>query len=857
MNKITTIHELATCDLDLLLENLATDTNGLTSTEADQRLDEWGHNVIQTKKQLPWPLKFLGAFINPFNIVLLIIAAVSFTTDVLLVAPAEREYITVSIILAMVFASGLIKYISETRSNDAAEKLQDLVETSATVLRDGIWREEPLDTIVPGDVIRLSAGDMLPADVRLLSAKDLFVSQSSLTGESEPVEKRPATGFDNMCFMGTSVVSGSATAIVVTTGNRTRLASVAAALMKKREKTSFELGIDHVSRMLLRMMILMVPIIFVVNGWAKNDWTGALLFALSVAVGLTPEMLPMILTTTLAKGALTMAKHKTIVKNLSSIQNFGAMDVLCTDKTGTITEDRIVLETYLDIHGQPEPRVLRHAYLNSRFQTGLKNLLDLAVIERAQQVGLEGKCDHFRKIDEIPFDFERRRMSVVLTNGNGKRQLITKGAVEEMLAISSLAEYHGKVIPLTDEIRQEVTARANQLNDQGLRVIAVAQKNHVHDVDIFGVADENNMVLMGFIGFLDPPKESSKAAISTLQEHGVRVIVLTGDNDRVARKICSDVGLNVDEIIIGDQVEQMSDALLAECANRVAVFAKLSPLQKARVVRALQAQGHTVGFMGDGINDAPAMHQADIGISVDTAVDIAKETADIILLEKSLLVLGEGVIEGRRTFGNIVKYVNMAASSNFGNMFSVLAASLFLPFLPMLPLHILVQNLLYDFSQFTIPSDNMDEDFLSEPQKWDPENMQRFMLIIGPISSIFDIVTYLVMWFVFAANTPAMAAVFQTGWFIEGLISQTLIVHLIRTRKVPFIESRASRPLLLSTVLVIILGTALPWTAAGAALGLVQLPVNYFAWLLGILLAYGTLTQYVKNWYIGRYKEWL
>jgi Mg2+-importing ATPase len=426
-----------------------------------------------------------------------------------------------------------------------------------------------------------------------------------------------------------------------------------------------------------------------------------------------------------------------------------------------------------------------------------------------------------------------------------------------MLAISSLAEYHGKVIPLTDEIRQEVTARANQLNDQGLRVIAVAQKNHVHDVDIFGVADENNMVLMGFIGFLDPPKESSKAAISTLQEHGVRVIVLTGDNDRVARKICSDVGLNVDEIIIGDQVEQMSDASLAECANRVAVFAKLSPLQKARVVRALQAQGHTVGFMGDGINDAPAMHQADIGISVDTAVDIAKETADIILLEKSLLVLGEGVIEGRRTFGNIVKYVNMAASSNFGNMFSVLAASLFLPFLPMLPLHILVQNLLYDFSQFTIPSDNMDEDFLSEPQKWDPENMQRFMLIIGPISSIFDIVTYLVMWFVFAANTPAMAAVFQTGWFIEGLISQTLIVHLIRTRKVPFIESRASRPLLLSTVLVIILGTALPWTAAGAALGLVQLPVNYFAWLLGILLAYGALTQFAKNHYIHRYGQWL
>lgn len=865
MAQKVTSYELATFDLPKLYETLHTSEQGLSSTEAGERLDQWGPNVIQTKRELPWPLRFLSSFANPFSAVLLIIAAVSFLTDVLTVPRAERDFITVFIILVMVFASGLVKFISEIRSNDAAEKLKALVHTSATVLRDGTWGEEPLDTLVPGDVMRLSAGDMLPADARVLAARDLFVSQSSLTGESEPVEKRPLihpdkkalTELPNMCFMGTSVVSGSATAIVVATGNHTQLASIAAALMQKREQTGFERGIDHVSGMLLRMMVIMVPIIFVVNGWAKKDWTSALLFALSVAVGLTPEMLPMIMTTTLAKGALSMARHKTIVKNLSSIQNFGAMDVLCTDKTGTLTEDRIVLEVYLDIHGHEEPRVLRHAYLNSRYQTGLKNILDLAVIDRAEEKGLEEQCAKFRKIDEIPFDFERRRMSVVLTSGNGKRQLITKGAVEEMLGISSYAECMGQVIPLTDDIRQEVLRRANDLNDKGLRVIAVAQKNNVRDVGVFGVQDESDMVLMGFIGFLDPPKSTAKAAIAALERHGVRVIVLTGDNDRVARKICGDVGIHVEEVVTGDQVEQMSDAELVTRASHVSVFAKLAPLQKARVVKALQAEGHSVGFLGDGINDAPAMHQADIGISVDTAVDIAKESADIILLEKSLLVLDEGVIEGRRTFGNIVKYINMAASSNFGNMFSVLAASLFLPFLPMLPLHILVQNLLYDFSQFAIPTDNMDAEFLREPQKWDADNMQRFMLNLGPISSIFDIVTYLVMWFVFGANTPALAPAFHTGWFVEGLLSQTLIVHLIRTSKVPFVQSRASRALMTSTLLVIAIGIALPWTPVGEKLGFVHLPPNYFAWLGGILLSYAVLTQVVKNRYIHRYGQWL
>ena len=858
-----TAFQYAKLDNQALLTELNTTEQGLKSEEAEQLLEYYGKNEIDYGKTQPWFVRLLLSFANPFSLVLIIVAAVSFITEVLLVS--EQSWATVVIILALVGISGIMQFVQESKSDKAAEKLKAMVSSDAAVIRDGAERERPMSEILPGDIVRLSAGDMIPADVRILSAKDLFVGQAALTGESEPIEKFPAfidtsnaLEVSNICYMGTNVVSGSALAVVFGTGNNTYFGSIAKDLTGRKAQTSFEKGVADISRLLLRLMLIMVPVIFLINGFSKKDWIGALLFALSVAVGITPELLPMIMSSTLAKGAVAMSKRKTIVKNLSSIQSFGAMDVLCTDKTGTLTEDKIILEKYLDIHGNEDLRVWRHAYLNSYFQTGLKNLIDLAIINRAEKEGYETWDDKYNKVDEIPFDFNRRRMSVVLEDGvTGKRQLITKGAVEEILGICSFAEYKGEVIPLTDDISTEVLGLTDDLNEQGLRVVAVAQKNNVRDSKTFGVGDEQEMVLIGFVGFLDPPKESCKEAITALHDHGVRVIVLTGDNEKVARTVCRQVGLDASEYLLGSDTDNLTDEELAEKVKKINLFAKLSPSQKVRVVRLLQEMGHTVGYLGDGINDAPALHQADIGISVDSGVDIAKESADIILLEKSLMVLEEGVVEGRRTFGNIIKYIKMASSGNFGNMFSVLVSSLFLPFLPMLPIQILAQNLLYDFSQITIPFDRMDEEYLKEPQKWNAKGVERFMYWFGPVSSLFDILTFAVLYWIFKANSAETQGIFQTGWFMVGLLTQTLIVHLIRTAKVPFVQSSAAKPVVLSTLAVCFLGIIIPYTHLGVGLDMVAMPVLFIPWLFGIILLYAVAVQFIKKVYIKRYGTWI
>lgn len=868
MNRFT---DFSMQDIKEVLAALNTTQEGLNSVEAELRLEMHGTNQIAHEKAAPWLVQLLRAFFNPFIGVLIFLAGISLVMDVLLAAPEDRSWKTVIVITIMVTISGLLRFIQEYRSNREAEKLEALVHTTASVLRSDTGKHEiQMAAIVPGDIIHLAAGDMIPADVRIISSKDLFVSQSSLTGEAEPVEKYDTlrcdvnkqksislSALDNICFMGTNIVSGSAVAVVLFTGNNTYFGSMAKSLVGQRALTNFDKGVNSISWLLIRFMFVMVPIVFLVNGFTKGDWLEALLFAISIAVGLTPEMLPMIVTTNLAKGAVAMAKRKTVVKRLNAIQNFGAMDILCTDKTGTLTLDKIVLERHLDIHGNEDDRVLRHAYLNSYYQTGLKNLMDVAILEFGAKKEFENPEKTYRKVDEIPFDFTRRRMSVVLQDGSDKRQLVTKGAVEEMLSICTYAEYRGEVVPLTEEIREEVKEMVKQLNKEGMRVLAIAQKNNVPHEGVFSVKDESEMVLMGYIGFLDPPKETAAAAIKALNEYGVKVKILTGDNGIVTKKICKEVGLPVDNILLGSQIDGMEDEALAAAAENTTIFAKLSPLQKSRIITMLQSKGHTVGYMGDGINDAAALREADVGISVDTAVDIAKESADVILLEKSLMVLEEGVIEGRKIFGNIIKYIKMTASSNFGNMFSVLAASAFLPFLPMLPIHLLVQSLFYDISQISIPWDHMDEEYLKVPRKWDASDVSKFMIFIGPISSIFDITTYLVMWFVFKANTPAVQSLFQSGWFIEGLLSQTLIVHMIRTQKVPFIQSRAAKPVLLLTGTIMAMGIAIPFTPFGASIGLQPLPLTYFPWLIGILLAYCLLTQTIKTWYIKKFKGWL
>ncbi|MBN9313352.1 MAG: magnesium-translocating P-type ATPase [Chryseobacterium sp. 39-10] len=879
MGTVTKLRSAAEQDDKLVYAMLETSEEGISNETAEDRRQKFGTNELQHQKAPKWYVQLLKAFANPFIYILLFIAAISLVIDVWLATPQDRDYKTVVVVYIMVLISGILRFVQEYRSNAAAEKLKSMVKTTATVQRKFQERKEiAIEELVPGDIIYLSAGDMIPADCRIVQSKDLFVSESMLTGEALPVEKghlpirdaenKQPTELNNLCFMGTNVVSGSATAVVVATGSYTFFGSISKSIVGERPETSFDKGINKVSFLLIRFMLVMVPLIFLINGLLKGDWGEALLFAIAVAVGLTPEMLPMIVTANLAKGAVNMSKHKVIVKRLNSIQNIGAMNILCTDKTGTLTMDKIVLEKHLNVDGVEDDEVLKWAYLNSFHQTGLRNLMDKAVLEHVEVNDYLKVDEQYVKVDEIPFDFQRRRMSVILKKNDGKHLLICKGAVEEMLELCSSAFDPGedrtihmerdKVVPMDEKIREIVVNTSKKLNEEGLRVLLVAIREFdgTHPLN-YTVEDENQMTLTGFIGFLDPAKPSSKPAIEALQKLGIGIKVITGDNETVTKKICGDVGISVQQLINGSDLEKMSDADLQEQVNHVSVFAKLNPLQKVRVVKALRAQGHTVGFMGDGINDAAALKEADVGISVDTAVDVTKESADIILLEKDLMVLRKGVVYGRRTFGNIIKYIKMTASSNFGNMLSMLGASAFLPFLPMLPVQILVQNLLYDISQISIPWDQMDKEFIEQPKKWDAGSVSKFMLYIGPISSVFDFVTFAVLFFVFKANSPEHQTLFQTGWFVEGLLSQTLIIHMIRTRKIPFIQSWAAKPVVALTSLIMVIGILIPFSPFASMLKTQPLPMSYFPWLIGILTGYCFLTQWVKNWFIKKFNTWL
>lgn len=874
---------------------------GLEPGKVEENRSEYGSNKVTREKKKTLPQRLAGAFINPFTAILFCLALVSSFTDMIFphfslfgCVPKDFDCLTVVIILTMVFLSGTLRFVQESRSGNAAEKLLAMITTTCTVTRKGQEMAEiPLDEVVVGDIVHLSAGDMLPADVRILDAKDLFVSQASLTGESEPIEKIPMvnetrdaiTDYTNIAFMGSNVISGSASAVVVTVGDHTLFGSMASEVAHEAVETSFSKGVNAVSWVLIRFMLVMVPLVFVANGITKGNWLSAFLFGISIAVGLTPEMLPMIVTTCLAKGAVSMSKKQTIVKNLNSIQNFGAIDILCTDKTGTLTQDKVVLEYHLNVNGEDDLRVLRHAYLNSYFQTGYKNLMDVAIIqkteeEEADDPQLVDLSEHYVKVDEIPFDFARRRLTTVVQNRDGKTQMVTKGAVEEMLSICSFAECDGKVRPMTKELKSRILATVDDLNEKGFRVLAIAQKSNPSPAGAFGVTDECDMVLMGYLAFLDPPKESTADAIKALKAHGVTTKILTGDNDKVTRTICKQVGLKVRNMLLGSDLEKMSDQELAKAAETTDVFAKLTPDQKARVVSVFRENGHTVGFMGDGINDASAMKSADIGISVDTAVDVAKESADIVLLEKDLMVLEEGIIEGRKTYANMIKYIKMTASSNFGNMFSVLAASALLPFLPMESLQLIFLNLIYDLSCTAIPWDNVDEEFISVPRKWDASSVGSFMMWIGPTSSVFDWMTYIFMYFVFCPlfvskgvlyndlashfagadlvrMQTAYVAMFQTGWFIESMWSQTLVIHMIRTPKLPFIQSHASAPLTLMTFTGIGVLTIIPFTTFGRMLGFVALPTAYFAYLIPCILLYMVLATSLKKAYVRHYGELL
>ena len=865
----------AATDPDALMLELASHPNGLSAERADIVRRAVGPNEFAHEKPLPWWQHLWHCYSNPFNLLLTVLAVVSWLTHDL------KATVVISV---MVVLSAMIRFVQELRSNRAADALKALVSNTACVLRRDLADEAafdarrvvevaphpkppvqvdvPMKALVPGDIVVLSAGDMVPADLRLLSGKDLFVSQSAMTGESAPVEKFPAVQVDepnplalrNIVFMGTNVVSGSGLAIVLETGSRTCFGQMAEHITAApRGPTAFQAGVNRVSWLLIRFMLVMAPVVLLINGFSKGDWVEAFLFSLAVAVGLTPEMLPMIVTTTLAKGAVLLSRKKVVVKRLDAIQNFGAMNVLCTDKTGTLTQNRIVLERHIDVSGADSAAVLEFAYLNSHYQTGLKNLLDVAVLEHVDVHRTLDINSNYRKVDEIPFDFQRRRMSVVVCEREHHNALICKGALEEVLAVCS-AVREGETESLLDAARLErILVTADQLAGQGLRVVAVAVKEEPPEKTVYGVNDETGLTLIGFIAFLDPPKESTAPALAALKAHGIEVKILTGDNEIVTAKICRDVGLPAQGVLLGEAIDAMTDEALTQAARHTNVFAKLSPAHKERIVTVLKQNGDVVGFMGDGINDAPALRSADIGISVDTAVDIAREAADIILLEKSLMVLDEGVVEGRRTFANMSKYIKMTASSNFGNVLSVLVASAFLPFLPMLPLQLLVQNLLYDISQISIPFDEVDAEMLQSPQHWHTEDLGRFMLWFGPVSSVFDVLTFAVLWWVFDANAVAQQTLFQSGWFVEGLLSQTLIVHMIRTRKIPFIQSRAGTPLILTTAAVMLAAVFLPMGPYASYFKMQPLPGAYFVFLTGLLVAYFAATQGVKSLYARRF----
>lgn len=845
-----------------LLKEYETSYGGLSIVEIDDRIEKYGKNTIEVKSNNTLLHKLKEAFINPFNMVLILVAIITFITDV--VIATKKDYATFVLIVSTVIISAIISLVQETKSDNAAKRLKKMISNKIDVIRDEIPSIIEVENIVPGDIVKLSSGDMIPGDVRFLETKDLFIDQASLTGESNPVEKfaiskgnEDVTDISNIGFTGTNIVSGTATAIVLTTGNNTYFGNMAKSLYSVNEKNSFEKGIDDVSKLLIRFMVIMVPIILIINLCTKGDWWSSLLFAITIAVGLTPEMLPVIMTSTMAKGAVDMSKKKTIVKRLSAIQTFGEMNILCTDKTGTLTEDEIILEKYMDVAGNENIRILRHAFLNSYFQTGLKNLIDVAIISRAKKEKLNILKEKYVREDEIPFDFTRRRMSVVLKDENGKRQLITKGAVDEVMSICSFIDIDGKVVEMTEELRRQAYSVYEKYNTDGLRVLAVAQKNNIHGVETFGLQDESDMVLIGFVGFLDPPKETAKQAISALKKHGVDTVVLTGDSEGVALNVCKKVGIEVANCLTGKDVENMTDEQLKEKVKNCHLYSKLSPLQKQKIVRIYQENGNTVGYMGDGINDSPPLKQADVGISVDTAVDIAKETADIILLEKDLNVLEEGVINGRKTFTNVLKYIKMATSGNFGNMLSVIIASIFLPFLPLLPIHILIQNLLCDFAQIGMPFDNVDKEYIEKPKKWNTKEIKNFMFAFGVISTILDIICFMVLWFVFKFNTLEKAVLFQTGWFAFGIISQTLIIHMIRTHKTPFIKSKSSKQLLISTFTITIITLLITFTNIATIFDLRKLPYEYMLWILGLLCMYTVFIQLYKKIYLKKNKEWL
>ncbi len=868
-----------------LFEILETSLKGKNEEQIEDAREKFGENKVIYKKKKGIIRELIDAFINPFTIVLIVLAIVSTVTDIFLAQPGDRDFAAVIIITTMVLISGTLKFVQERRSGEAAEKLTDMIENTTAVLRIDMGRKEiPIDEVVVGDIIHISAGDMIPADMRILNSKDLFLSQASLTGESEPVEKfsdNEAEGNNvlyknNLVFMGTSVVSGSARGVVIGVGNDTIFGSIAEELEEPPEATSFEKGVNSVSWVLIRFMLIMVPIVFFVNGFTKGDWLHAGLFAISIAVGLTPEMLPMIVTAGLSKGSLEMAKEEVIIKNLNSIQNLGSMDILCTDKTGTLTENKVVLQYHLNLDGEEDTRVLRHGFLNSYFQTGLKNLIDIAIINKTMELqedeNLKDLSTRYEKIDEIPFDFSRRRMSVVVQDKTGKTQMITKGAIEEMLEVSSFLDINGEVVPLTDEMKETVMDSVRKLNEDGMRVLGVSQKTNHRPVGAFSTEDESVMVLIGYLAFLDPPKASAVDAIQALKENEVTVKILTGDNSEVTRAVCSQLGLEVQNMYTGEEIEVMTDDEIKEIADEVTVFAKLSPEQKARIVRALRAKGHSVGYMGDGINDAPAMKASDVGISVHDAVDIAKEAADVILLKKDLMVLEEGILEGRKTYGNMIKYIKMTASSNFGNVFSVLLASAFLPFMPMESMHLLLLNLIYDISCTAIPWDHMDAEFLKKPRDWDASSISKFMIYFGPTSSIFDIITYLFLYFVLCPQftggmlyhqltDPAMKAlyiaVFQSGWFVESMWTQTLVIHTLRSPKIPFLQSHSSFPVMSLTTMGIVILTLIPFTGLGKEIGLHPLNATFFIFLGVVVIAYMALVQVMKNYYVKREGELL
>lgn len=845
--------EVARLEASKVFVRMKTSSDGLTDAEARVRLEESGPNVVVSEKHQGWIWRLLTAARNPLVILLVVLATISFATgDV-----GAGTVMTLMVILGVA-----LRFVQESRADAAAAKLKAMITVTAAVVRGGKAAEIPLNQLVPGDVVTLAAGDMIPADVRVVADKDLFISQAALTGESLPVEKFPTPEvrtdvmpleFTNVCFLGTSVESGAATVVVLATGAQTYFGRMAGSIVGEAVETNFDKGMKDFTWLMIRFIMVMVPLVFLINGLTKHNWREAFFFSVAVAVGLAPEMLPMIVSVCLSKGALAMSRKKVIVKQLNAIQNFGAMDVLCTDKTGTLTMDQVILQRHCDVMKKESNSVFLDAFLIAHFQTGLKSVLDRAVLNHpgAQKERLEG----YRKVDEIPFDFVRRMMSVVVEKPDKDHQLLTKGAPEAVFPLCRSYELDGEILPLEPARAADLILQYQELSADGFRVLAVAHKEIDNADPRINKDDECDLILKGYIAFLDPPKDSAARAIKALQDHGVTVKVLTGDNDLVTRKVCREVGLNADDILLGSKVETMTDDELAEAVETAHIFARLSPAHKQRIIRALQHKGHVVGFMGDGINDSPALHVADVGISVDSAVDIAKAAAGVILLEKDLMVLDDGVIEGRKVFVNILKYIRMGASSNFGNMFSVLGASAFLLFVPMAPIQVLTNNLLYDFSQVPIPTDTVDVDQTSKPRQWSIRDIRKFVLFIGPISSIFDYTTFFVMLYLFDCWDPARASLFQTGWFVESLITQTLIIHVIRTNKLPFIQGRASWQLTFTTIFVMAIAIWLPTSPAAAALGLTPLPLLYWPILVATALSYVVLTQLVKAWLLR--KMWI